>query len=420
MVVTTVVAEPDRPVPAQVAALGYRDYRWFWTSSVVSNTGSMMHMAAVNWVVAELHGVTTATFVASLGLVPMLISSPIGGAVADRYERRLVFLWAVVLQALTAGSLALAYEAGFTSVGVFVAFAMIGGFTGSLGAPVQQAIITDLVPTTAIRNASVLNSTQFTVSRSLGPTLAGLLIGVFGASTVFWLNTASFAALILALQRMHHRPPPERGPDAEGYVEAFTAGCRYTFGHRGLRVAVVAGLVVAYAAAPLQLNGQVIAKEAFDAGPAAFGLLVGAFGYGSLLAALGVLAFDRGWTHRGLMLTGLPLFAGGLLALAAAPVVALGILANTVIGIAFMLLISTILSSIHALCDDAFRGRVMSVWMLLWGLASPLGIAMTGLAEVVGIRWVIAANGIAIASYFLIARARGSFALLDPEPVHPA
>jgi MFS family permease len=416
MGVATTAMVPDRRVPAQVHALGYRDYRWFWSASVVSNTGSMMHMAALNWVVAELHGITTATLVASLGLVPMLVSSPIGGAVADRFERRLVFLWAVVLQLLTAAALAAAYQAGWTSVGTFVVLAVVGGFTGSIGAPVQQAIITDLVPVEVIRNASVLNSTQFTLSRSLGPTLAGVLIGLVGAGTVFWANTVSFSVLIVALTRISRRPPPVRGADAEGYVAAFRSGVRYTSGHRGLRVAMVAGFVTAFVAAPLQLNGQVIAKEAFDAGPTAFGLLVGAFGYGSLAAALGVLAFDRGWTHRGLMLTGVPLFAAGLLGLAVSPVVAVGIVTNAVIGVAFMLLMSTILSSVHALCDDAFRGRVMSVWMLVWGVASPIGIVVTGLAEVVGIRWILGANGVAMLVYFVAARARGSFTLLDPAP----
>jgi MFS family permease len=410
----TTEAVPDRRVPGQVAALGYRDYRWFWVASVVSNTGSMMHMAALNWVVADLPGVTAATFVAGVGLIPMLVSSPIGGAIADRYERRLVFLWAVVLQMLTAAALALAYEAGWTSVGTFVALAVIGGFTGSIGAPVQQAIITDLVPVAAMRNASVLNSTQFTVSRSLGPTLAGVLIGPLGAGTVFWANTVSFAVLIVGLNRMERRPPPSRPSDAEGYVAAFRSGCRYTLGNAGLRVTLLAGFIVALVSSPLQLNGQVIAKEAFDAGPTAFGLLVGAFGYGSLVSALGVLAFDRGWTHRGLVLTGFPLFAAGLFGLSVSPVVALGIVANAVVGIAFMILMSTILSATHALCDDEYRGRVMSVWMLLWGVAAPIGIAVTGLAEVIGIRWILAGFAVLLAGFTLLARARGSFDLIDP------
>ncbi len=411
---------PDRRVPGQVAALGYRDYRWFWCSSVVSNTGSMMHMAALNWVVADLHGVTTATFVASIGLIPMLISSPIGGAIADRYERRLVFLWAVVLQMLTAAALALAYEVGWTSVGTFVALALIGGFTGSIGAPVQQAIITDLVPVAAMRNASVLNSTQFTVSRSLGPTLAGLLIGPLGAGTVFWANTVSFLVLILGLRTMERRPPPARAAGAEGYVAAFRSGCRYTVRNPGLRVTMLAGFIVALVSSPLQLNGQVIAKEAFDAGPTAFGLLVGAFGYGSLVAALGVLAFDRGWTHKGLVMTGFPLFAAGLYGLAISPVVALGIVANAVVGVAFMILMSTILSATHALCDDEYRGRVMSVWMLLWGVAAPIGIMVTGLAETLGIRWILAGFATLLVVYTLFARWRGSFDLIDPPTPHGA
>lgn len=406
----------DRQVPAQITALGYRDYRWFWVSSIVSNTGSMMHMAALNWVVAELHGVTTATVIASVGLIPMLISAPIGGALADRYERRSVFLWAVVLQMFTAAALAIAYQLGWTSVFTFAVLAVVGGFTGSIGAPVQQAIIPDLVPVTVMRNASVLNSTQFTVSRSLGPTIGGLLIGSIGATAVFWANTASFAVLILALQRMSHRPAAAPVAEREGHIAAFRSGLRYTAGTPGLRLTMSLGFLAAFVSAPLQMNGQVIAREAFDAGPTAFGLLVGAFGYGSLLSAIGVLAFDRGWTHRGLMMAGFPVFAAGLLGLAIAPVVALGIVANALVGIAFMVLMSTTMSATHALCADEYRGRVMSVWMIVWGVAAPLGIMLTGLAEVIGIRWVLALDAAILALFFAVAVARGSFALLDPDP----
>jgi predicted MFS family arabinose efflux permease len=406
----------DRKVPPQVVALGYRDYRWFWGASMVSNTGSMMHMAALNWVVADLHGVTAATIIAGIGVIPMIISSPIGGSLADRYERRRVFLWALWLQMFAAGALALAYQAGWTSLPTFAALAVGGGFVGSIGSPVQQAIITDLVPLSAMRNASVLNSTQFTVSRSLGPTLAGLLIGTVGASTVFWANTISFGALIVALRGMTKRPAPTRSADSIGYLAAFGSGCRYSAKHPGLRIAMMAGFVLAFVTAPLQLNGQVIAREAFHAGPTAFGLLVGAFGYGSLAAAIGVLTFDRGWSHRALVTVGLPLLAAGLYGLSVAPVVALGIVANAVIGAAFMLAMSTTLSAVHALCDDEYRGRVMSAWLILWGLAAPLGIMLTSLSSVIGIRRVLAIDATLVVAFFAITRMRGQLHLLDPAP----
>lgn len=413
----TATAAPDvadRRVPSNVAALGYRDYRWFWTASIVSNTGSLMHMAALNWVVADLHGVTTATVIASIGVVPMLISSPIGGSLADRFERRRVFLWTVCLQTLTAAAVAIAYSAGWTGVATFATLAVVGGFTGSIGAPVQQAIVTDLVPATAMRNASVLNSTQFTVSRSLGPTIAGLMIAPFGAATVFWANTISFVALIVALQVMSRRPAPARSPGRRQPVAEFVDGVRYVRASPGLRMSMAGGFVLAFASSPLQLNGQVIAKKAFDAGPTAFGLLVGAFGYGSLAGAIGLLVFDKGWTHRRILGVAAPVFAVGLGGLAISPVVALGIVANAVIGVAFMLSMSTILSATHALCADAFRGRVMSVWMIVWGVAAPLGIALSALASSIGIRWVMAIYALVVAAFFGLAALRGRIRHLDP------
>lgn len=115
-------------------------------------------------------------------------------------------------------------------------------------------------------------------------------------------------------------------------------------------------------------------------------------------------------------MAGFPVFAAGLLGLAIAPVVALGIVANALVGIAFMVLMSTTMSATHALCADEYRGRVMSVWMIVWGVAAPLGIMLTGLAEVIGIRWVLALDAAILALFFAVAVARGSFALLDPDP----
>ncbi len=411
--ITELELTPDRQVPRQVAALGFRDYRWFWGASVVSNTGSMMHMAAVNWVVADLHGITAATITASIGLIPMLLSSPIGGALADRYERRRVFLWAVWLQTLTAASATLAYTAGWTSLTTFACLSLVGGFTSSIGAPVQQAIITDLVPVAEMRNASVLNSTQFTVSRSLGPTLAGLLIGAFGAASVFWANTVSFLVLIVALQRMSHRPAPARSENAEGFVAAFRSGCRYSVKRPPLRIALIAGFVLAFVTAPLALNGQVVAREAFNAGPTAFGILVGAFGWGSLTAALGVLAFDQGWRHSQIVGIGLPVLALGLLGLSIAPTVIWGFAANAVVGAAFMLSMSTVISAVHATCDDEYRGRVMSVWLVLWGIAAPLGIMLSSLAETIGVRRVLAVDAALVAVFFVVTHRRGGLRLLD-------
>jgi hypothetical protein len=83
-----------------------------------------------------------------------------------------------------------------------------------------------------------------------------------------------------------------------------------------------------------------------------------------------------------------------------------------------MILMSTILSATHALCDDEYRGRVMSVWMLLWGVAAPIGIMVTGLAETLGIRWILAGFATLLAAYTLLARWRGSFDLIDPPMPH--
>ena len=200
-------------VPKSVVALGYRDYALFWSASVVSNSGSMMYLAAIGWVVqVETDSPFKVTLVATLGMLPLLLMSPVGGSLADRISRRNVMLLSSSLATLVAGALSIVYAAGWANFWVLLVFAFVGGCVTSLGAPVMQAIIPELVPSRHLRNGVVLNGLQFNVARALGPLMAGLIIAQWGAATAFWLNTLSFGVMILALVSMRPRPAP--GPRA--------------------------------------------------------------------------------------------------------------------------------------------------------------------------------------------------------------
>ncbi len=395
-------------------ALGYRDYRLYWTTSVVSNIGSMMYLAAIGWLVEDItDDPWKVTVAATAGLIPLLVMSPFGGSLADRYSRTRLFLATVVGQMVVAVALAWVVQVDAETFWVLVAFSIGGGATASVGAPVQQAIVVELVPSGAMRNAIFLNSTQWNISRAVGPMLGGWLIQLWGPAAAFWFNAASFTVLVVGLSLLPPRPPPGAS-SGRGFVADFLSGLNYARGIEGIRVVMLASFMLAAAISPTQWLAPVIADDAFGVDAAGFGVLLGAFGVGSLVGAVLLLQFDRGTAYSRLVTIGFTIVALFTLVLAVVPTFALGVMAMGAVGLAFMVTMPTLTSALQTLCDDAYRGRVMSLWMMLFGLAAPASILVQGsIASAIGIRWVLAITAIMVAAYLASQLALGRFRHLD-------
>ncbi|MCY3890691.1 MAG: MFS transporter [bacterium] len=405
---------PDWRAPRSVQALGYRDYRLYWTTSVVSNIGSMMYLAAIGWLVEDITDDSwKVTVAATVGLVPLLIMSPFGGSLADRYSRTRLFLVTVVGQMVVAVALAWVVQIDAETFWVLVAFSFGGGATASVGAPVQQAIVVELVPGGVMRNAVFLNSTQWNISRAVGPMLGGWLIQFFGPASAFWFNAASFTVLVIGLSFLPPRPPPGAS-SSQGFLADFLSGFRYASGIEGIRVVMLASFMLAAAISPTQWLAPVIADDAFGVDAAGFGVLLGAFGLGSLVGAVLLLQFDPNTPYSRLVAIGMAAVAVFTLVLAVVPTFALGVVAMGGVGLAFMVTMPTLTSALQSQCDDAYRGRVMSLWMMLFGLAAPASILVQGgIASVIGIRWVLVITAIAVAAYLASQLTRGSLRHLD-------
>lgn len=380
--------------------MGYRDYRLYWTTSVVSNIGSMMYLAAIGWLVEDItDDPWSVTVAATAGLIPLLVMSPFGGALADRYSRTRLFLATVVGQMVVAVALAWVVQIDADTFWVLVAFSIGGGATASVGAPVQQAIVVELVPGGVMRNAIFLNSAQWNISRAVGPMLGGWLIQFWGPAAAFWFNAASFTVLVVGLSLLPPRPPPAAG-SGQSFLADFLSGFHYARGVEGIRVVMLASFMLAAAISPTQWLAPVIADDAFGVDAAGFGLLLGAFGVGSLVGAVLLLQFDQGIPFSRLVTIGFATVALFTLMLAVVPTFALGVVAIGAVGLAFMVTMPTLTSALQTLCEDAYRGRVMSLWMMLFGLAAPASILIQGsIATAIGIRWVLAITAAVVAAY---------------------
>jgi MFS family permease len=404
-------------VPAPIAAMGHRDYRIFWFSSVVSNVGSIASLTALGWVVKEqTDSAWRVTLVAVAGLLPLAVAGPIGGGLADRMRRRDLLAMTLALQSVFGALVATAVWRLDDPYWLLFALSIVGGFVSSLGAPVQQAIVTELVPATHLRNAISLNSTQWNTSRALGPLLAGLLIALVGAVWVFWINSVSFLVMVAALFLIPARPVPSG--TGESFWQVVRAGMRYAFASPGIRSCLLAGGLVGVLLAPLTWLIAVIATDGFDTGEGEFGVLASSFGFGALGGALLLVFIEQRYDHSRIVMAALGVMASLVILVGLVPELWMGVAVLFLAGVSFTPGVSTVVAAMQAHTDDAYRGRVMSLWLMWFGMVSPVAVILQGLvAEVASIGVALVGSGtLVLVSLGWFAR-RGLHRAIDPPPV---
>lgn len=411
-------------LPKALSPLAYREYRLFWSASVVSNVGTWMYLAAIGWLTEVVtDSPLRVSLVVTAGIIPLLFFSPLGGLLADRMPRVRLMILTVVLQTVVSVGLALAYLANAATFWVLFMFSMLNGAVASLAAPVQQAIIPQLLPERHLRGGVVMNSTQWNISRSVGPLIAGYVVTFWSEGAVFWINTATFVVMVFVLARMKPVPPPKmsapriRKNDADddaveeirGILAEFSEGIRYVRSHRGLIAVLVSASMLSVVLAPLQWLAPVIARDVFDTEAAGFGLLAGSFGVGSILGGVVLLGVGSSVSTVRLVLTGYTGQAICVALLAGSPTLWVGAVSMGLSGFFFVFVSSSLITVLQTLAGDEYRGRMMSLWMMLFGISVPISNIIHGqLAEFINMRWLLLFDSILIVIYTLVVAARGT------------
>src|SRR5215467_316729 len=186
--------------PVGLGALRHRDFRLFWIGQLISQIGTWMQSVAQAWLVLELtKSPLQLGFVSALQFTPVLLLSPVGGVLSDRFAKRRVLLISQTAMQLQAFVLAALVWSGRVQYWHVAVLALIYGLGRAIDIPARQAYITDLVGRADLANAVALNSVVFNCARVIGPAVAGLLIARFGVALAFFLNGWSFVAVLAAL-----------------------------------------------------------------------------------------------------------------------------------------------------------------------------------------------------------------------------
>lgn len=372
-----------------------RNFRLFFGGQSLSLLGTWMQKTAVSWVVyAQTHSKFMLGVSVFATLFPSALFSLLGGVVSDRYSRYRVLLLTQVLSMAQAGLLALAVFWQRDAVGAIIALSAVLGIINAFDVPARQSLVYDLVDDKQdVPNAVALNSTMLNLSKLLGPAMAGFAIEQLGAAACFGLNALSFVAVVGSLLALR-LPPYVAQPHPKALLGELAEGFRYVRDTPGIRFIIGAVGLMALLVLPFTALMPVYAKDVFRGTATTFGLLDGAIGLGGFGAALYLTSLAPATDLSRVMTINTFVLGVGLLLFAYTPwywpalaflaVGAFGMMAQTTINVT--LLQTTVL--------PAMRGRVISLYVLVYTTALPLGsLLVSAASERIGVQATVLAEG---------------------------
>ncbi|MGO8684268.1 MAG: MFS transporter [Thermoleophilia bacterium] len=375
-------------------SLHTRNYRLWFVGQTVSQTGTWMQSVAQYWLVLELtHSAFDLGITAAFQFAPVLLFGTVGGLLADRFDKRKLLLVTQTAFTVQAAALWLLVADGSVRLWMVWALASLYGFINVADNPARQSFVVEMAGADDLTNAVSLNSVIANMSRIVGPALAGILIAGVGLSWAIFANAVSFAAVIGALYairptELHRRPPVAR---AKGQIRA---GLQYAWRAWELRVPLLMMAVIGTLAYNFSVLLPLFATDVFHRGAGTYSSLMVAMGIGALAGGLTIASRQRP-SHRLLVVVSLA-FGGAILAVAAAPTLALCLAMLVLMGAASVMFIATANSLLQLNSSGAMRGRVMSLWAVVFLGSTPIGSPLVGfLAGHYGARFALAVGGVA-------------------------
>jgi MFS family permease len=376
-------------------ALKHRNFQLFFGGQIISLVGTWMQTVAEAWLIYRLTGSSVLLGVLGfVGQIPIFLLSPLAGLAADRWPRRRVVIATQASSMLLAFTLAALTLTGRIRVWEIIALATLLGTVNAFDVPARQSFLIEMVGRENLLNAIALNSSMFNGARVAGPAIAGILVALVGEGWCFLLNGVSYLAVIagLFMMRIEKSKPVH---DGAAPLEKLREGFRFARQTKPIRALLVLLGVVSFMALPFSVLMPIFAVRILHGGASAYGTLMGAVGVGAMFGAL-VIAMRA--QLRGL---------GNVVAYSAA---GLGVslvlfsasrwywISFTMLvfcGFTMMMQFTATNTLIQAMVPDQLRGRVMSMYSMMFLGMSPLGSLLAGtMADHIGAPVTVAIGGL--------------------------
>lgn len=382
-------------------ALSHRDYRLFWIGAFLSNIGTWMQAVAQGWLVLLL---TNSAFWLGLdGFVataPGFIFTLLGGVFADLIDRRRLLLYTQVVAGIAAMVLAILVWTQVVNRWMVLGFSFVTGCCMALASPSFLAMTYDLVGREDLANAIAMNSTQFQLSRVVGPTLAGVAFQLFGLAGCFFANGVSFVAVVAALWVVRPERPvmaTHSVKDRRALWRDLTDGFRYVRNRPRVSALLLLSGINSLFGAPYFTLVPIYARNVFHLGETGLALMMGTSGAGAFMGAL-LVAYLGDFRRKGWLVLGGSIAFGVFIAnFALSPRLTMSLVFLFGVGFSLVVCVATINTLLQKLVTDQMRGRVMSMFILSFLGTMPIGNIVAGAASTrFGPQYTLATGGIIV------------------------
>ncbi|MCL5071362.1 MAG: MFS transporter [Actinobacteria bacterium] len=353
-------------------ALANRNYQFYFTGQLVSLIGTWLQIVAQGWLVLKL---TNSAFliglVAAVAMLPTLLFSLFGGVIVDRFPKKKILIFTQISSMILAFSLGFLTVINIITLWEIIVLAFLLGVVNAIDAPARQAFVVEMVGKEDLPSAISLNSGIFNGARVIGPSLAGFLIAVFGVGGAFILNGISYVAVISALLIMKvtsivHETHPNP-------FHAIKEGISYSVAHPIVRTLLIFAGVTSIFGWSYTTILPYITEHTFHMEATGLGYLYAASGIGSLVATVVISMFSKKINALVFILGGNTIFALGVILFSFTSNVLFALLFLFLAGFGLILQFSMMNTTIQTLIEDRYRGRVMSIYTIMFLGLAPLG-----------------------------------------------
>ncbi len=387
--ISMIIGNIQRKIFSVCPALSHRNFRLFWSGQCISLTGTWMQSVGQAWLVLQL---TNSPFklglVTAMQFLPMMFFSLFAGTLVDRFPKKSVLIFTQATLAILATVLASLTYFNIVQYWHVLVLATLLGIVNTLDAPTRQSFFIELVGKEDLMNAIGLNSTVFNLARMIGPAVAGFLIALVGIAICFYLNALSFLAVIVALSVMDTREDSlqlSTNQSTQNIFADIKEGLTYIKSTTLILYPLLLLAIISTFVFNFNVTVPIFARETLGQNAAGYGLMMTSMGMGSFVGALTITARSKTGPRLKYLIGGALGMSLFLAILGLETNYLLACLTLLILGFCSITFTALVNSMIQLTTIDSMRGRVMSVYALVFGGVTPIGSLYAGkLIEIAG------------------------------------
>ena len=398
-------------------------FRAIWTANLFSNIGAMIQSVGAAWLMTELtESHLLIALVQASATIPIMLFGLFAGAIADNYDRRLVMLAAQTGMLLVSALLAVLTYAGAIGPFALIALTLAVGTGTALNGPAWQASVRVQVSPEDLPQAISLGALSFNLARSVGPALGGVLISLWSIELAFLINAVSYLGMIVALSRWK---PPQANPARAPMLTSIRQGIVWCSRSPPVRKVLLRGAVIGFGVAGYQALLPSIARDRLHGTEIDYGLMLGAFGIGSVIVALWVSKWRRRFGAETVVTVATLAFIAAQICISFAGSLAAALPATVIAGAGWVAAMTSLNVAMQVRSPEAILGRCLSLYQAVTFGGMALGAWMWGwLADVRGLPFALHAAAAWLALTLIVMRRIAPMPTRDEgrleEPTVPA